>query len=40
MAEGRLFGIFNVMTPLLAWMARSERGRTVRALKDSLEQGR
>jgi uncharacterized protein YndB with AHSA1/START domain len=40
MAEGRLFGIFNVMTPLVAWMARSERGRTVRALKDSLEQGR
>ena len=39
-AEGRLFGIFSVMTPLVAWIARSERGRTVRALKDSLEQGR
>jgi uncharacterized protein YndB with AHSA1/START domain len=36
-AEGRLFGIFNVMQPLLAWMARGERGRTVHALKDSLE---
>jgi uncharacterized protein YndB with AHSA1/START domain len=39
-AEGRLFGIFNVMKPVVAWMARSERRRTVRALKDSLEQGR
>jgi uncharacterized protein YndB with AHSA1/START domain len=39
-AEGRLFGIFTVMTPLVAWMARAERGRTVRALRDSLEQGR
>ena len=39
-AEGRLFGIFRVMTPLVAWMARAERGRTVRALRDSLEQGR
>ena len=40
MAEGRLFGIFNVMQPVVAWMARGERGRTVHALKDSLEQGR
>jgi len=39
-AEGRLFGIFNVMTPLVAWMARAERRRTVRALRDSLERGR
>jgi uncharacterized protein YndB with AHSA1/START domain len=39
-AEGRLFGIFNVMKPVVAWMARAERWRTVRALKDSLEQGR
>jgi hypothetical protein len=39
-AEGRLFGIFNVMTPLVAWMARAERRRTVRALKVSLEEGR
>jgi hypothetical protein len=39
-AEGRLFGIFNVMKPVMAWMARGERTRTVRALKNSLEQGR
>ena len=39
-ADGRLFGIFNVMQPVVAWMARGERGRTVHALKDSLEQGR
>ena len=39
-AEGRLFGIFRVMTPLVAWMARGERARTVRALKASLEQRR
>jgi uncharacterized protein YndB with AHSA1/START domain len=38
-ADGRLFGIFNVMKPVVAWMARGERGRTVRALKDSLETG-
>ena len=36
-AEGRLFGIFNVMKPVVAWIARAERWRTVRALKDSLE---
>ena len=29
-----------ILTPLVAWMARAERGRTVRALRDSLEQGR
>ena len=39
-AEGRLFGIFNVMKLVVVWMARAERWRTVRALKDSLEQGR
>ena len=39
-AEGRLFGIFNVMQPVVAWMARGERRRTVHALKDSLEHGR
>ena len=39
-ADGRLFGIFNVMEPAVAWMARGERGRTVHALKDSLEWGR
>ena len=36
-ADGRLFGIFNIMHPVVAWMARGERGRTVHALKDSLE---
>ena len=36
-ADGRLFGIFNIMQPVVAWMARGERGRTVHALKDSLE---
>jgi uncharacterized protein YndB with AHSA1/START domain len=36
-ADGRLFGIFNIMQPLVAWVARGERGRTVHALKDSLE---
>ncbi len=38
-ARGRLFGIFIVMKPVVAWIARAERGRTLRALKDSLEQG-
>jgi len=38
-ADGRLFGIFNVMKPVVAWLARGERRRTVRALRDSLEQG-
>jgi len=37
-ANGRLFGIFNLMQPLVAWMAGGERKRTVHALKDSLEQ--
>ena len=36
-ADGRLFGIFNIMQPVVAWMARGERGRTVQALKNSLE---
>ena len=36
-ADGRLFGIFNVMQPVVAWIARGERGRTLHALKDSLE---
>jgi uncharacterized protein YndB with AHSA1/START domain len=39
-AEGELFGVFNVMKPAVAWMARGERGRTLRALKHSLESGR
>ena len=38
--EGRLFGIFNIMQPLVAFMARGERMRTVQPLKDSLERGR
>jgi uncharacterized protein YndB with AHSA1/START domain len=38
-AYGRLFGIFKVLEPVVAWMARGERGRTVHALKDSLERG-
>jgi len=39
MANGRLFGIFNIIQPVVAWMARGERGRTVHALKDSLAAG-
>jgi uncharacterized protein YndB with AHSA1/START domain len=39
-AEGRLFGIFKIMKPVVAWMARAERWRTVRALKVSLEERR
>jgi len=39
-ADARLFGIFNVMQPVVAWMARGERRRTGQALKDSLERGR
>ena len=39
-AEGRLFGIFGLMEPVVAWVARGERKRTVEALKASLEQGR
>jgi hypothetical protein len=36
-ANGQLVGIFNIMQPVVARMARGERGRTVHALKDSLE---
>ena len=39
-AEGRLFGIFGLMGPVVARVARGERKRTVEALKASLEQGR
>ena len=39
-AEGRLFGIFRLMAPVVAWLARGERARTLRALKESLERGR
>ncbi len=39
-AEGQLFGIFRLMEPVVAWVARGERKRTVEALKRSLEQER
>ena len=39
-AEGRLFGVFGLMEPVVARVARGERRRTVQALKASLEQGR
>ena len=38
-AEGRLFGVFGLMEPVVARVARGERKRTVEALKASLEQG-
>jgi uncharacterized protein YndB with AHSA1/START domain len=37
--EGEFCGIFRLMAPLGGWMARGERKRTVRALKQALEQG-
>ena len=36
-AEGELFGWMRLMKPMAALMAKSERGRTVRSLKRSLE---
>ena len=39
-AEGQLFGIFSLMEPVVARVARGERKRTLQALKGSLEQGR
>jgi uncharacterized protein YndB with AHSA1/START domain len=39
-AEGQLFGIFRLMEPVIARVARGERKRTVEALKASLEKGR
>jgi uncharacterized protein YndB with AHSA1/START domain len=39
-AEGQLFGIFGLMEPVVARVARGERKRTLEALKGSLEQGR
>jgi uncharacterized protein YndB with AHSA1/START domain len=39
-AEGHLFGVFRLMEPVVARVARGERKRTVEALKASLEQGR
>jgi uncharacterized protein YndB with AHSA1/START domain len=38
--EGEFFGIFRLMGPVGAWIARGERKRTVRALRQALEQGR
>ena len=38
-AEGELFGVMRLMKPLAAMLARSERARTVEALKRSLEPG-
>ena len=39
-AEGRLYGPFKLMQPLIQRMAQRERQRTVDALKRSLESGR
>ena len=36
-SEGQLYGIFKLMQPMAAVMARGERKRTVNALKKSLE---
>lgn len=38
--EGEFYGIFRLMTPIGAWIARGERRRTMRALRRALEQGR
>jgi hypothetical protein len=36
-AEGELFGLMRLMKPVAALMARSERRRTVKSLRRSLE---
>jgi uncharacterized protein YndB with AHSA1/START domain len=36
-AEGTFYGIFRLMAPVGPWMARGERKRTLRALKQALE---
>ena len=36
-AEGELFGVMRLMKPLAALLARSERARTVKSLRRSLE---
>jgi hypothetical protein len=36
-AEGELFGLMRLMKPVAALMARSERKRTIKSLKRSLE---
>src|SRR6476659_10731962 len=38
-AEGELFGVMRLMKPMAALMARSERTRTVKSLRRSLESG-
>jgi hypothetical protein len=38
-AEGELFGVMRLMKPLASLLARSERARTVDALRRSLESG-
>jgi len=38
-AEGELFGVMRLMKPVAALMARSERTRTVKSLRRSLESG-
>lgn len=36
-AEGELFGVMRIMKPVAGWLAKSERGRTVKSLQRSLE---
>ena len=38
-AEGELFGLMRLMKPVAALLARSERTRTIKSLKRSLESG-
>lgn len=38
-AEGELFGLMRLMKPVAALMARSERTRTIKSLRRSLESG-
>ena len=38
-AEGELFGLMRLMKPVAALLARSERARTVKSLRRSLESG-
>jgi hypothetical protein len=38
-AEGELFGLMRLMKPVAALLARSERSRTVKSLRRSLESG-
>ena len=38
-AEGELFGMMRLMKPVAALLARSERARTVKSLRRSLESG-